>query len=302
MHSTTTEPKPIALLYRKAIAAMWVGLAANLLLAVVKLVAGILGYSIAMASDAANSVGDALTSGVTIYALHFAQKPADREHPYGHSRIEAVAALTVAVLIGASAMAILVEAIRSLPRSHPLPPAWVLWVAAGNVLIKETLFRYKRAVSARTRSQVVLANAWDHRSDALCSAAVLVGLALVRFGGPAWIWADEVAAIVVAGFILFSSVKLYRATASALMDEQCDSDVMEAIRAAAQATLGVAGIEKLRARRSGLEVLVDIHVEVDGGRTVDDGHRIGHEVQARILADVPHVSQVLVHIEPKPGV
>jgi cation diffusion facilitator family transporter len=298
MRPTTIEPEPISRLYQKAIAAMWLGLAVNVLLAIVKLIAGILGHSIAMAADAANSVGDALTSGVTIYALHFAQKPPDREHPYGHSRIDAVAALTVAVLIGASALAILVEASRSLPRTHALPPGWMLWVAAGNVVLKEMLFRYKRAVASRTRSQVVLAIAWDHRSDALCSAAVLVGLAVVRFGGTSLIWADEVAAMVVAGFILFSSVKLYRATASALMDEQCEQEIIDAIRAAAQATPGVTRVEKLLARRSGLEVLVDIHVEVEGNRTVHDGHRIGHDVQDHIISTVTGVSHVLVHVEP----
>ncbi|MEZ6084636.1 MAG: cation transporter [Phycisphaerae bacterium] len=95
MQASTSEPNSISHLYRNAIAAMWLGFVVNLLLAVVKLVAGILGHSTAMAADAANSVGDALTSGVTIIALHFAQKPADREHPYGHSQLEGVAALTV---------------------------------------------------------------------------------------------------------------------------------------------------------------------------------------------------------------
>lgn len=277
---------------------MWIGLLANLLLALVKLTAGIMGHSIAMAADAANSVGDALTSGVTIYALCFAQKPADREHPYGHSRIEAVAALTVAVLIGASALAIGMEAIRNLPRSHGAPPPWVLWIAAANVVIKESLFRYKLAMSVRTGSQSVLANAWDHRSDALCSAAVLVGLMTVRFGGPRLIWADEVAAMVVAAFILVSTSKLYLTTASNLMDEQCDSETIGGIRSVALATPGVVGVETLRARRSGLEVLVDIHVEVDGLKSVHEGHKIGHDVQRRILSNVTNVSQVLVHIEP----
>ncbi len=298
MRASTSEPNSISHLYKNAIAAMWLGFIANLLLAIVKLIAGILGHSTAMAADAANSIGDALTSGVTIFALHFAQKPADPEHPYGHSQIEGVAALTVAVLIGTSALAIIAEAARNLPRPHALPPGWVIWIAAGNVVLKEMLFRYKLAVSRRTRSQVILAHAWDHRSDALCSAAVLVGLAIVRFGGPKLIWADEVAAMFVACFILFSSVKLYRETASALMDEQCAPEIIEAIHQAAQATPGVARIETLRARRSGLEVLVDIHVEVDGERTVRDGHHIGHMVQDNIISNVTGVSHVLVHVEP----
>lgn len=298
MDPTKDAPATLRKLYRQAVRAMCVGLAVNLGLAVVKVIAGVLSHSIAMVADAANSVGDALTSGVTIYALRFAQKPPDAEHPYGHSRIESVAALTVAVLIGASALAIGMEAARGFRSIHELPPVWVLWVAAGNVVVKEAVFRYKRAMSLRTGSQALLANAWDHRSDALCSAAVLVGLLVIRLGGPSVIWADDVAALVVALFILYSSVKLYRRTASSLMDEQCDASVNDQIRRIAEMTPDVVSVEKLRARRSGLEIMVDIHVEVDADRSVSDGHRIGHEVQHAILSQVANVTQVLVHIEP----
>jgi len=294
--AATTDP--LRSLYVQAVRAMIVGLTVNLLLAVVKVVAGVMSNSIAMIADAANSVGDALTSSVTIYALHYAQKPPDDNHPYGHSRIESVAALTVAVLIGASALVIAIEALRSLPSLHEIPPAWVLWVAAANVVIKEGVFRYKRAVSLRTGSQAVLANAWDHRADALCSAAVFIGLLAMRLGGPPLIWADEFAALFVAAFIIYSSVKLYRQTASVLLDEQCDPTTTDAIRAVAQSTPGVVEIEQLRARKSGLEVLVDIHVEVDADESVRGGHRIGHNVQKAILSKITSVTQVLVHVEP----
>lgn len=298
MAITIESDQSVPDLYHQAVRAMYVGLAVNTMLAVVKVIAGIMSHSIAMIADAANSVGDSLVSCVTIYALKYAQKPADSKHPYGHSRVESVAALTVAVVIAASAAWIIIEAARNFTNIHRPPPIWVLGVAGGNLIIKEAVYWYKRSVWKRTGSQVVLANAWDHRSDALCSAAVLIGLLLLRYGGPGMISADEVAAIVVGGFILYTSGRLYFNTASSLMDEQSDSTLIESITEHAVATQGVVAVEQLRARKSGLEVLVDIHIEVRGDRTVDDGHRIAHDVQRAILSNVTNVTQVLVHIEP----
>ncbi|MHC4083091.1 MAG: cation diffusion facilitator family transporter [Planctomycetota bacterium] len=285
-------------LYRKARAAAWAGLAVNLVLALVKLVAGIIGHSIALIADAVNSVGDGLTSGVTIYALGVAQRPADAEHPYGHSRAESIAALSVAVLIGASAIGIAIESLRSLATTHPVPPVWTLWIAAFNAVIKEAMYRYKRRVARRTGSQALVAGAWDHRSDALCSVAVLVGLAFVRYGGERLIWADEAAAIAVVGFILLASLNLFRLNASQLMDQQAEDETIAAIRRVAEQVPGVVRVEQIRARRSGIEVFVDIHLEVVSTLTVMEGHEIGHDVKARLIADLTPVSEVLVHVEP----
>ncbi|MHC4126962.1 MAG: cation diffusion facilitator family transporter [Planctomycetota bacterium] len=285
-------------LYRSAKAAVWVGLAVNLVLALVKLVAGIVGHSIALIADAVNSLGDGMTSAVLLYALGVAQRPADREHPYGHSRAESIAALSVAVLIGASAVAIVIESLRSLGTTHPVPPVWTLWIAAGNAVIKEFMYRYKRRVAHRTGSQALVAGAWDHRSDALCSLAVLVGLAFVRYGGEELIWADEAAAIVVGGLILLASLKLFRRNASQLMDQQAEDATIAAIRRVAEQTSGVVRVEKIRARRSGIEVFVDIHIEVVGTLTVMEGHEIGHDVKARLIENLTPVSEVLVHVEP----
>ncbi len=290
----------LATLYRQATRASWVGLLVNASLALIKLAAGILGSSIAMIADAVNSIGDAMSSGVIIFALGVAQRPADPEHPYGHSRAEAIAALTVAILIGVSALAIAVEALRSFSRVHAGPPVWTLWIAAGNLVVKEATYQYKRRVAARTGSESLLAGAWDHRCDALSSAAVLIGLALVRYGGDAVIWADEVAALAVVGFILVTSIHLFRRNASQLMDEQLDPAILDEIECLARQAPGVLAIEQVRARRSGLEIFVDIHVEVEASQTVEEGHRIGHQVQARIVRGLAPVSHVLVHIEPAP--
>jgi cation diffusion facilitator family transporter len=288
----------ISWLYRKARAAAWFGLAVNLILALVKLVAGLIGHSIALIADAVNSLGDGPTSGVVIYALGVAQRPPHSEHPYGHSRAESIAALSVAVLIGVSALGIVIEAMRSLTTAHPVPPVWTLWIAAGNAVVKESMYQYKRRVAARTGSEALVAGAWDHRSDALCSVAVLVGLAFVRYGGESLIWADEAAAVVVVGFILLASVNLFRRNASQLMDQQAQDEIIAAIRRVAEQTPGVVRVEQIRARRSGLEVLVDIHIEVVSTLTVMEGHDIGHDVKARLIGNLTPVSDVLVHVEP----
>ncbi len=288
-------------LYRQAIRAALLGLGVNIGLGVVKLVGGLLGNSFALISDAINSFGDCLTSIVVVSALHFAQKPGDAEHPYGHTRAEAVAASSVALLVILSAIYVGWEAIARLGQTHDAPPFWTLWIAGANVLIKESLYRYKVKVGRQTGSIAVVANAWDHRADALCSLAVLIGLGTVRWAGPAFVWADEAAAIFVVGAILFTGIDLYRRSASELMDVQAEEALIDEIRRVAEAVDGVAAVEKLWVRKTGLEYLADIHVEVDAQMTVFEGHRIAHLVKDKLLSHFVPLRDVLVHLEPNPN-
>ena len=287
-------------LYRDATRAALLGLVINLLLGVVKLVGGIVGRSFALISDAVNSLGDVFASVVVIYGLNVAQRPPDDEHPYGHTKAEAIAGSNVALLIILSAAFVGYEALLQMSRPHSIPPIWTLFIAGANVIIKEALYRYKLQVGHRLGSSSVIANAWDHRSDAMCSLAVLVGLALVRWGGPLGESADEWAALVVAGAIICSGILLFRHSASELMDLQADPDFVGQIRAQAQAVPGVEAVEKLWVRKSGLEYFVDIHIEVDRTLTVDKGHRISHDVKDSLLEQFASVRDVLVHLEPFP--
>jgi cation diffusion facilitator family transporter len=276
------------------------GFVVNITLGIVKLVGGIVGGSFALISDAVNSLGDSLSSVVVIFALVFAQRPADREHPYGHTRAEAIAASNIALLIILSALFVGWEAVRRLPLQHDLPPIWTLWIAGANILIKEALYRYKVQVGQRTGSTAVIANAWDHRSDALCAFAVLIGLGVVRWAGPDYTWADEVAALVVVCLILFGGSKLFHRSASELMDLQASDELVQQIRTTAEDVSGVKNVETLWVRKSGLEFFADIHIEVDATLTVDEGHRIGHRVKDRLLGQFPRLRDVLVHLEPYP--
>lgn len=289
--------QPLYLAARNAAA---LGLIVNLALGVIKLAGGIWGDTFALVSDAVNSLGDCLASGVVLYALYVAQLPADDEHPYGHTRAEAIAASNVALIIILSALAVGWEALSRIFTEQGTPALWTLWIAGANVVIKEVLYRYKLAVGRRTRSAAIVANAWDHRSDALCSLAVLVGLALVRWGGPSWGWADEASALVVVLAIIWSGGQLFRRSASELMDPQADAQLVSEIRTLAENVAGVSAVEKLWVRKTGLEYLADIHIEVDGTMTVEDGHRIGHAVKDRLVSQVPALRDVLVHLEPYP--
>jgi cation diffusion facilitator family transporter len=293
------EPDSVEAMYRSAVRAAAAGLAINLVLGIVKLVGGIVGQSFALVSDAVNSIGDSLGSVIVLFALRVAQKPPDPDHPYGHTRAEAVAGLSVSWIIAFSAVAVGWEAVSHMFDRHSSPAAWTLWIAAANVFIKEVLYRVNKAIGERIGSRSLVANAWDHRSDALCSLAVVIGIAAVRWGGTRYIWADEVAALVVVAAILWSAMRLLRTSAAELMDQQADEETVDAIRQAALRVPGVSAVEKLRVRRSGMECFADIHIEVDPEMTVERGHEIGHDVKSRLIREVTSLRDVLVHLEPE---
>ena len=156
--------------YAEVTRAAVLGLVMNLFLGVVKLIGGIVGNSFALIADAVNSIGDVVTTVVVLFALRVAQRPADAEHPYGHTRAEGIAASNVALLVIVSAIIVGWEAIQRINVQHDIPPIWTLWIAGANILIKEGLYQYKVRVGRRTGSSAIIANAWDHRSDALCAS------------------------------------------------------------------------------------------------------------------------------------
>ncbi len=285
-------------MYRTATRAALIGLAINVALAGAKLIGGTWGNSYALISDAVNSLGDVLTSVVVLAALRVAQRPADDEHPYGHTRAEAIAGSNVAVAIVVSALLVAYEASRSISKAPTLPELWTLWIAGGNVVLKESLYQYKVRVGRRIGSAALIANAWDHRSDALSALAVLVGLSVAHFGGPDFFVADRVAALFVAGAIIWSGLGLLRHTANELMDRQAEDPLVRQVRTASLSIRGVAGVDKLFVRKSGLEYLIDIHIEVEPDMTVAAGHEIGHRVKDQLMSQFPNVRDVLVHLEP----
>jgi cation diffusion facilitator family transporter len=287
-------------LYRRARrTALW-NIVTSLGLGLVKLAGGLLGNSVALVSDAVHSLGDAVTASAVWGALLWAQRPADREHPYGHMRVEAVVGSNVALLLMLSGLGVGWEALRTLDEPSPPPASFTLVIAAVSLILKEGLYRYNRRVAKETGSGAVRAAAWDQRLDAFGSLAVFAGLGLAKLGGPAWHAADHVAALVVAAVILWAGWGLFWGSLHELMDRQADGDLLTDVRQEALAVPGVRGVEKLLARKAGLEYLVDIHIEVDPDLSVRGGHAIAHDVKNRLLQRNVRVRDVLVHIEPSP--
>jgi cation diffusion facilitator family transporter len=287
-------------LYRQGRRAAGWGVLTSLGLGTVKLVGGLLGHSVALVSDAVHSFGDALTSSAILGALYWAQQPPDREHPYGHSRIEAVVGSNVALLLVLSALGLIWESLRTLDELSPPPQGYTLAIAAASMVLKGGLYLYSRRVAAHTGSTAVRAASWDHLLDALGSLIVLVGVGLAKWCGPAWHAADHLAAVAVALLMIWAGVSLGYDSLHELLDRQADPDLLRILRKEAATVPGVLGVEKLLVRKTGLEYLVDIHIEVDPEITVREGHTIAHRVKDHLLARVVTVKDVLVHVEPAP--
>jgi cation diffusion facilitator family transporter len=285
--------------YRRGRRAALGGVLASLALGLLKLAGGYFGHSIALVSDAVHSLGDALTSAAVYGSLLWAQRPADREHPYGHSRVEAAVGSNVALLILLSALGIAWQAVGTWAEPSPPPEWYTLVIAAVGVGVKEALYHYNSAAARRTGSTAVKASAWDHRLDALGSLAVLAGLAVAFWGGVHA--ADHVAALAVAAVMLWAGGRLFWGSLQELMDRQAEPEMLDEVRSEARAVEGVRGVEKLLVRKTGMEYLVDIHVEVDPDLSVRDGHAVAHAVKDRLLKQFVTVKDVLVHIEPAPA-
>ena len=279
-------------------AAAW-GIALTLALGSVKALGGWLGHSLALLSDAVHSLADTAISVALLGALYVAERPADREHPYGHGRAEALAGAGIALILLAVAAGIAWESLATIAVRQAPPETFTMAIAAACAAFQEGMYRYSSAVARRTGSGALMATAWDYRIDALGALTVVVGVALARWGGLHW--ADHAAALLVAGFVFWVGGRLLRENVDTLMDRQADADLLDAIRGEALAVPGVRGVEKLRARKAGLDYLVDIHVEVDPEESVRSGHDIAHAVKDRLIDGVGPIRDVLVHVEPDPA-
>jgi cation diffusion facilitator family transporter len=278
-------------------AAAW-GIALSLGLGLAKFAGGFFGHSLALISDAVHSLVDAAISGALLGALLVAERPADPEHPYGHGRLELVASAGVALVLLFLAAAIAWEAMATIHEPHQSPHTYTLVIAGCAALFQEGLYHYTSRVARQIRSAALTATAWDYRLDAVSGLAVVLGVALSKWGGPSWQWADRVAAFGIAATVLWIGGRLLRENIHDLIDGQAPPDVLAEVRRAALTAPGVLGVETLRARKSGLEYLVDIHIEVAPDLTVEVGHEIAHAAKDRIREHVAAIRDVLVHVEP----
>ncbi len=275
-----------------------VGVAVNFLLALVKIVAGVLGNCYALIADGIESTLDIFGSLAIWVGLKVAAEPPDDEHPYGHGKAEPLASVVVAFAVILAAIGLAVESVREIITPHHAPAPFTLAVLVAVIVVKETLFRKVSAAAGQTGSSAVKTDAWHHRSDAITSAGAFVGISIAILGGPGWEQADDWAALFTCGIIGFNGWRLLRPALLEIMDTAPPKELEAAVRAVAAGVPGVVDVEKCRLRKMGIEFYVDIHIGVDAALTVRDGHRIAHEVKDAIRAANPAAADVLVHIEP----
>ncbi len=274
------------------------GLLVNGVLALVKLLAGILGNSYALIADAVESLADLFSSLIVWGGLRFASRDADDRYPFGYGKAESVSAAIVGLILVAAAVGIGIEAVREIRIPHHAPRPFTLIVLVGVVAVKETLFRFVLKGAEEIGSLAVTADAWHHRSDAITSAFAFTGITIALVGGPGWEPADDWAALAASFVILYNGVKIIRPALAELMDRSPAEEVFRQVDAAAHGVAGVLATEKLKIRKSGPRYLLELHVQAEPSLSLHEAHILSGKVKRAIKVAVPSVQDVLVHMEP----
>lgn len=279
-----------------------IGLVASLFLALIKLVAGVMGRSSALVADAIESMADTIGSMLVWHALRVAARPPDLQHPYGYGRAEALAALAVGGMLVVAALYIVVEAFHEIMVPHEAPAAWSLIVLVVVIVIKEVLFRVVMRGAQQHDSDAARADAWHHRADAITSVAAFVGVSVAVWGPgltgiDALVLADEAAAILASGIILITATGLIRPALVELLDAH--SEEMSAnINRVASKIDGVRLVEKVYVRKSGSGYHADMHLHVDPNSTIRVAHALAGKVKSILKQEFPNLVGVLIHVEP----
>lgn len=274
------------------------GIIANLLLAVIKGTAGIIGNSYALIADAIESTADVFTSFVVWNGLRISRKPPDKNHPYGHGKAEPLAAAFVSLALLAAAIVIVIQSFQHIITPHHSPAPFTLGVLVIVFFTKELLFRYASNIGQKIGSSAIKADAWHHRSDALTSAAAFIGILIALVGGAGYESADDWAAMIASGIIVYNAHRIFRPALAELMDTAPPVTVEVNIREVAESVGGVKSLDKCFVKKVGFDYYVDLHVIVDGSLTVKEGHEIAHQVKDTIKESNERIADVLVHIEP----
>ncbi len=277
----------------------WSSLAVNIVLAGGKFTAGLAANSAALVADGIHSLVDLVSDVAAILGLKYADLPKDEDHPYGHHRINTFATLVIACMVLGFCIGLAWHSLGNLVRGEAseVPGVAAAWVAGIALVIKELFYRYARRQALRLNSRLLLANAADHRADAIASLLALVAVVTARID-PALAPLDQVVGLVMAGWLGAEGLRLLKGATDDLLDRAPAEAVLKDLSEHILAVPGVRGFHAFRARRLGDRLEVDFHLQVDATCTVGDGHAIAGRVKAEIRATHPEVVSVLVHVEP----
>jgi cation diffusion facilitator family transporter len=274
------------------------GIIVSLVLAIIKALGGIFGNSYALIADAIESTTDIITSSLLYVGLTWSSKPADKEHPYGHGKAEALIALGIALALVIAAVIIGIESVHNIRTPHKSPKAFTLLILGGVILTKEILYRYVIKTGNEINSGAVKADAFHHRSDAITSGAAFIGITIGLWGGPGYEVADDWAALLAGVIIIINAYIIARPAIGELLDEELEPQLNEQVRKLAAEVPGVEFIEKCYIRKMGLKSHADMHVWVNKNLTVEQGHTIAHAVEDHIQEQLPQFAIINIHVEP----
>jgi len=284
--------------YREVLKVTLIGSVFDLILGVVKIIGGFLSTSTALIADGVHSLSDLFTDFIVIYAAKHSHREADEEHPYGHGRIETLATVALGLALMAVAVGIAWDAIERLFHPDRLwqPGNLALVIAFFSIVVKEALFHYSMRIARKYRSNMLKANAWHSRTDAISSVIVVVGI-LGSMAGLYYL--DAIAAIGVAIMIVKISWELTWHSVRELIDTGLEQDRIDAIRDSILQVDGVKALHILRTRRMGGDALVDVHIQVAPTISVSEGHHISETVRDQVIQEIDEVADVMVHIDPE---
>ena len=276
-----------------------VGVAGNVLLTAFKLTAGILGKSGAMVSDAVHSLSDVFATFVAYLGVRISKRSADKEHPYGHERLECVASLILGLILAVTGIGIgrvgVMNIISGDYESLEVPRLIALIASIVSIITKELMFWYTRHYAKKINSQVFMADAWHHRSDAFSSIGSLIGIAGAMMGFPVL---DSVASVIICLFILKVAYDIIKSAISNMLDTSCDEEYEQKIREYVLSVEGVKSIDLLHTRQFGNKVYIDIEIGVDGNESFRSAHDIAERVHEGVEEKFENVKHVMVHANP----
>ncbi len=282
----------------KAIRTIYFSIIGNTSLALIKGFAGFFGNSYALIADAIESTTDIFSSLLVLFGLKYAKRPADKNHPYGHGKIEPLITFIVVAFLVTSATIIAYESIQHIQTPHKTPKSWTLIVLGCIILWKEISFQVVIRKSKETNSSSLKADAWHHRSDAITSVMAFIGISIAIIFGEGYETADDWAALLASAFILYNSYLIFRPALGEIMDEHFYDALIIEIREKSIEIQGVLGTEKCFVRKAGMFYHVDLHAIVNGKISVKEGHNIAHKLKDYLKNEIPNLGHVLIHIEP----
>lgn len=269
----------------------------NIILTIFKLIAGAVASSAAMISDAIHSASDVLSTVVVIIGVHMAEKNPDDEHQYGHERLECVAAIILAAMLGITGVGIGFSGAEKIMSSSAtkVPGLLALIAALVSIITKELMFHYTKRAALKINSGALMADAWHHRSDALSSIGSFIGILGARIGFP---FLDSFASIIISIFIIKAAIDIFRDAVNKMTDTACDKDTVTKIEELILACDGVISIDDLKTRKFGDKIYVDVEILVDGTITLSAAHDIAEAVHTSIENGLENVKHCMVHVNP----